>query len=196
MRTVRRAAPRPRGETRELVRTLIAEGLTVGQIARELNISAAAVSYHARKLGVPRSGKYAPRGDWDEIQAYYDAGHSVRECQDRFGFSRRSWGKAVRRGDIKPRDQAMPITTLLAEGPVRNRGHVKRRLFSSGLKENRCDECGIVDWLGGPLSMNLHHVNGRGDDNRLENLRLLCPNCHSQTPNYARRSGEGLAEAA
>ncbi len=170
------------------MRRHLAEGDTVGAIARSLGISAAAVSYHRRKLGLPPSAKYAPRGDWEEIQAYYDAGHSVSECQERFRFSRRSWNKAVQRGDITPRPQGMPIEALLTEGTVRNRGHVKLRLVGSGLKENRCEECGITEWLGEPLPMNLHHVNGRNDDNRLENLRLLCANCHSQTPNYARRS--------
>ena len=54
--------------TRDNVRQLLALGLTVGEAARTLGISAAAVSYHRRKLGLPPSAKYAPRGDWDEIQ--------------------------------------------------------------------------------------------------------------------------------
>ena len=52
-----------------------------------------------------------------------------------------------------------------------------------------------VDWLGKPLSMALHHVNGEGADNRLENLMMLCPNCHSQTENFSGR-GRKRAEAA
>jgi 5-methylcytosine-specific restriction endonuclease McrA len=178
---------RPRGETRAQVAELLAQGLRVGQIARRLGITPTAVCYHARKLGMPPSRKYAPRGDWAEIQRFYDLGHSVRECQDRFGFSRRSWGKAVMRGDVIPRPQAIPIGELLVAGPERNRTHVKLRLLSAGVKENRCEECGLSEWLDEPLSMTLHHVNGDGDDNRLENLVLLCPNCHSQTPNFARR---------
>jgi hypothetical protein len=60
-------------------------------------------------------------------------------------------------------------------------------LISAGLKANRCEVCGIEEWLGAPLSMALHHVNGDGSDNRLENLQMLCPNCHSQTENFAGR---------
>lgn len=179
---------RPRGETRERVRSLFAQGLTNGQIARRLGISSAAVSFHARKLGVPPSDKYAPRTDWEEIQRYYDLGHGLRACQEKFGFSRRSWNRAVLRGDIVPRPQAIAIDALLVAGRSRSRTHVKLRLLSSGLKENRCEECGLSEWLGEPLSMNLHHLNGDGTDNRLENVSFLCPNCHSQTPNFARKS--------
>jgi 5-methylcytosine-specific restriction endonuclease McrA len=163
-------------------------GLTVGDVARRLGVTPGAVSYHARKLGIPPSRKYAPRGDWPEIQRFYDAGHSLRECEDRFGFSRRSWNRAVIRGDVVPRPQAMPIVELLVAGRERNRTHVKLRLLAAGIKESGCEECGIAEWLGEPLSMALHHVNGDGEDNRLQNLVLLCPNCHSQTPNFARRS--------
>jgi hypothetical protein len=168
-------------------------GLTVGETARRLGVTPSAVSYHARKLGIPRSEKYAPRGDWREIQRFYDAGHSLSECEARFGFSRRSWNKAVIRGDIVPRPLAVPIGDLLVAGRARQRTHVKLRLLSAGIKQNRCEECGIEEWLGEPLSLNLHHVNGDGDDNRLVNLVLLCPNCHSQTPNFARRRAAAAA---
>lgn len=179
--------PGARTSTRAHVKRLLEAGLTVGDVARRLGISAAAVSYHRRKLGLPPSTKYAPRDDWDEIQAYYDQGHGVTACQLRFGFSRRSWSKAVMRGDVTPRPQAIPIEELLVAGRVRGRGHVKARLLASGLKENRCEECGIDEWLDEPLNMALHHVNGDGSDNRLENLRLLCASCHSQTPSFARK---------
>ena len=53
---------------------------------------------------------------------------------------------------------------------------------SGRVKDGQREECGVSEWLGEPLSMALHHVNGDGSDNRLENLRLLCANCHSQTP--------------
>lgn len=184
-----RPAGRPveaRVGTREFVRQLLGAGRTNGEIARDLGIAPSVVSYHARKLGVPPSGKYAPRGDWPEIQDYYDAGHSLSECQEKFGFSRRSWNKAVARQDIVPRPQSVPITELLVAGRERNRSHVKLRLLAAGLKVMRCEECGITEWLDEPLSMALHHLNGDGTDNRLENLMLLCPNCHSQTPNFAR----------
>ncbi len=67
--------------------------------------------------------------------------------------------------------------------------HLKGRLLKEGLKENRCEECGLTEWRGKPLSMALHHVNGNGEDNRLHNLSFLCPNCHAQTPNYGGRGG-------
>ncbi len=70
-----------------------------------------------------------------------------------------------------------------------SRHHLKQRLVKAGLKQNRCEECGIDSWSGRGLNMALHHVNGDGLDNRLENIRFLCPNCHSQTPNYGGRNG-------
>jgi len=73
-------------------------------------------------------------------------------------------------------------------GMKSNRYNIKLRLIGAGLKGNRCEAGGLTDWLGRPLSMALHHVNGDGDDNRLENLELLRPNCHSQTENFAGRN--------
>ncbi len=53
--------------------------------------------------------------------------------------------------------------------------------MTAGLKQLRCEAGGLTDWQGAVISLELHHVSGDGDDNRLANLRLLCPNCHSQT---------------
>jgi hypothetical protein len=83
----------------------------------------------------------------------------------------------------------IPLEELLVAGRRTNRSHLKARLLSAGLKRNICEECGITDWRGQGLSMQLHHVNGNGEDNRLGNLVLLCPNCHSQTDTYGGRNG-------
>ncbi len=74
-----------------------------------------------------------------------------------------------------------------------NRTHLKSRLIKEGLKGESCEICGLGEWLGRPLGLELHHVNGRGNDNRLENLQLLCGNCHSQTDNWG---GRGIGRKA
>jgi hypothetical protein len=66
---------------------------------------------------------------------------------------------------------------------------LKRRLLRAGLLEARCALCGLgTEWAGRPLTLVLDHFNGVFDDHRLENLRLLCPNCNSQQPTFAGRN--------
>jgi 5-methylcytosine-specific restriction endonuclease McrA len=76
----------------------------------------------------------------------------------------------------------MPIHVLLAV--AKDRHGVKTRLLQAGILENVCSACGLRTWRDQPISMHLDHINGVRDDHRLENLRMLCPNCHSQTPTY------------
>lgn len=129
-----------------------------------------------------------PRYDWNVIRAYYDQGSSFYECMRRFGFCRASWQKAVRRGDIAVRPLGRTLEEVLQNG--KSRTNIKRRLLRLGLLQERCQECNISEWLGERLSVQIDHVNGIRTDHRLENLRMLCPNCHSQTKTYGRRNGK------
>ena len=61
---------------------------------------------------------------------------------------------------------------------------LKQRLLKERIIENKCIECGITEWNGKIINMHLDHINGINNDHRLENLRMLCPNCHSQTDTY------------
>lgn len=67
-------------------------------------------------------------------------------------------------------------------------GHLKRKILKYDLKPYECEWCHIKEWRGEPLSLHLDHINGINNDNRLENLRFLCPNCHSQTHSYCGKS--------
>jgi DNA-binding CsgD family transcriptional regulator len=83
--------------TRAEVARLLGLGVRRVEIARRLGVSKATVSYHARRLGQPVDERCARRYDWEAVQRYYDAGRTVRECIDAFGFSSASWFEAVKR---------------------------------------------------------------------------------------------------
>ena len=61
---------------------------------------------------------------------------------------------------------------------------LRNRLIEYGLKEAKCEGCGLAEWRKEPIPLELHHVNGINNDHRLANLQLLCPNCHALTENY------------
>lgn len=64
---------------------------------------------------------------------------------------------------------------------------IKQILFLLGIKEEKCERCGLKFWNGQPLSLELHHKDGNPYNNSLENFEILCPNCHSQTENFRGR---------
>lgn len=61
---------------------------------------------------------------------------------------------------------------------------LKIKLLREGIKEHKCERCGNTHWLGETIPLELHHKNGNHFDNNLDNLELLCPNCHAFTENY------------
>lgn len=68
------------------------------------------------------------------------------------------------------------------------RSVLRRHVINNNLIPYRCAICGCVEWQGRTLSLELDHINGINNDNRIENLRFLCPNCHSQTTTYGSRN--------
>jgi 5-methylcytosine-specific restriction endonuclease McrA len=81
---------------------------------------------------------------------------------------------------------------FVENGPALSGPSLVKRLLAAGWSY-ACAICAISDWCGKPLVLHLDHINGIHNDHRRENLRLLCPNCHSQTATYCNRAREDIA---
>jgi HNH endonuclease len=149
------------------------------------------VAFHAKRVGkVAENPACLVRYDWKEVQAYYDEGHSRAECVRKFGFCSQTRARAVRSGKIiANRDWRIPLEVLLVSDRQQTcRVHLKNRLIRANLLTCVCQICGLTEWRGQSIVLELDHINGKETDNRLENLRLLCPNCHSQTTTYCSKN--------
>lgn len=80
--------------------------------------------------------------------------------------------------------EKIPIEDYLSNKCQIPTAKLKTRLIKEGLKENKCEICGISEWQGNPIVCQLHHIDGNHLNNNIDNLQILCPNCHSQTSNF------------
>ena len=171
---------------KQRILALLGQGRTYTQIVAEIGCAKSTVAYHAKSVKEPPNYKVH---DWAEVQKFYDGGHSGRQCKHEFDICNNVWYNSVKSGKIKLRaDHRIPLDTLIKPERNTGRSHLKGRLLAVGLLQSHCTECGLSEWRGKPLALHLHHVNGIHNDNSLENLQLLCPNCHSQTSNYSGRN--------
>ena len=87
----------------------------------------------------------------------------------------------------------IPIIEILeGKHPYYQTLKLKKRLIKEGIKENKCDICEITEWNGKTISMQLDHIDGNSHNHKLENLRMTCPNCHSQTETYCGKNKLGM----
>ena len=116
---------------------------------------------------------------------------SVKAAVRRLGLDTSHWsGQGHRKGlPALPSKFSPPLSEVLVEHSTYSRAALKKRLIRSGMLKNECSVCGLgVVWQGVLLVLVLDHQNGVNDDARLENLRLLCPNCNSQQATFAGRN--------
>lgn len=90
---------------------------------------------------------------------------------------------------------ATPLREVLVEGSHYSRDHLKRRLYDEGIKSRGCELCGQgEEWRGSKMSLILDHVNGVSTDNRIENLRIVCPNCAATLDTHCGRKNRREVE--
>ena len=124
-----------------------------------------------RKLEIPRH-----RGNYTTLQRRID---DYDISTDHFDH------KPPEKGKYKKK---IPLSDILTKNSRYKTGRLKKRLWKANKLDKKCVECGLSEWWNGKrLSLQLDHINGDRNDNRIENLRILCPNCHTQTETYGNK---------
>jgi hypothetical protein len=143
---------RKRNWTEDNLKKAVKNSKSVRQVLLKINLKAAGGNYAQIKKYIKEFG--------------LDSSH----------FTGQGWNKGL----IFPLKPAIPLKELLVRGSTYQSYKLKKRLFSEGVKLPKCEECG---WnkvsVDGRTPVELDHINGDNMDNRLCNLRILCPNCHS-----------------
>lgn len=143
--------------TKESLEQVIKESSSISEVCRKLGIIAAGGNYKTIQ---------------NKITKYnIDISH----------FTGKGWNTGDRyRKVVSP----MSLDKILIKGSVYKSHNLKKRLIQDGLKTETCECCGLSQWMEQPIKLELHHINGDSNDNRLDNLQILCPNCHAMTDNY------------
>ena len=116
-----------------------------------------------------------------------------RICQLKLDISHFEGKSFTGENRINTGQQKKDLNKILVENSVYSRTHLKKRLVDENLLEYKCEKCNNEgEWCGEPISLQLDHKNGINNDNRINNLRFLCPNCHSQTPTFAGKNNKNV----
>jgi predicted nucleic-acid-binding Zn-ribbon protein len=141
--------------TESELREAVAKSFSYAEVCRKLNIRPVGGNYKTIKINISKFN--------------IDITH----------FTGKAWNVGLK---YKPFHVKIDLKDILVENSsYTNTNKLKQRLISEGLKTHKCEKCGNVEWLKEKIKLELHHINGVNNDNRIENILLLCPNCHATT---------------
>lgn len=144
--------------TVEELKKVVNNSLSVAQVCRELGIRAAGGNFQTVNRRIRENN--------------IDISH----------FTGQGWNVGK---DFKHFGKKYSIKEILIENsPYRSSDKLRKRLINEGYKKKQCECCKRTKWLDQGIKLELHHINGINTDNRIENLQILCPNCHSYTDNF------------
>jgi hypothetical protein len=152
---------RTRKWTDEMLVQAVAESRSVRQVMQKLGL-------------IPAGGNYV------QIREYIKV-HNL----DTSHFLGQGWNKGTPHTAVPAR----PLEKILVQDSNYQSFKLKKRLFAIGIKKIECEECAWKEIsIDGRIPLELDHINGVRTDNRIENLRVLCPNCHSLKPTHRGRN--------
>lgn len=144
---------------------LVEIGYSTHKIAKELGVGQTTIRRHLAKLNVKTKVKSGPNRDLENL--YCKKCGLEKEKRSNWYCNKCTTGRKAKITEIKENTSPKTIRRILLDK-----------------REHRCESCKRKTWMGKSISLQVHHVDGNSDNNDENNLKLLCPNCHSQTPNF------------
>lgn len=157
----------------DYIRNVYKTSNTVEECCEKLHTITKYVGYYAKELGCEEDYRRIKANKQNPIYKFPDAYKMIKtKTGGSYTIVPNVWIKYVLENKLVCK-KAWKILDMLVE---------------TGYKEYKCECCGISDWNNKPIRLQLHHKNGNPTDNSLDNLEVLCPNCHTQTDNYGSKN--------
>ena len=168
---------------------LIKQGKTCSEIAEILQKNKSSIYFHYSKYCKPENKRKLLKDfDWKSIQDHYNISKSIKNTAKHFNMSTSTIDKAINTGYLI-KVENFDRSQYFVENSPHGRSNVKRYIIKHKLLPYVCAECKMLPmWQNKKLVLVLDHINGINNDNRIENLRFLCPNCNSQMDTFCGRN--------
>jgi len=169
----------------------------------KLNRTKRSIQLRRKFLNIPTHNNVKYKWRKENLEIIVKNSYTYKECLIKsgihnFGSSMNTLKKYIKKYNISIihfdnridkmiKTNTISLNKILVKNSNYNRTRLKERLYKEGLKERKCELCGQDEiWKGEKMSLILDHINGINNDNRIENLRIVCPNCNATLPTHCR----------